>query len=130
MVIGMNRRFRAERRAEMFIGAVGDDFVDIHICLGARTGLPDAEGEMRVERAGEDVIGGEGDGVGQMRGELPGLAMKECRGFLDEGERVDDGQAHSLLADCKVLPRAFGLCAPIAVGCDVDRSHAIGFGAG
>ena len=41
MVIRVNRRFRAKWLTEYFVRAVGDDFVGVHVGLGAGAGLPD-----------------------------------------------------------------------------------------
>ena len=35
VIVWMHRIFRAARRAEDFIGAIGDDLVDIHVGLRA-----------------------------------------------------------------------------------------------
>ena len=39
-------------------GAVGDDLVDVHVRLRAAAGLPDAQREVVVELAGDDLVGG------------------------------------------------------------------------
>jgi hypothetical protein len=43
---------------------------------------------------------------------------------------MDDRDRHPVLADTEILPAAFGLRAPIAIGGDVDRTETIGLGAG
>lgn len=52
--------------AEDLDGAVGDDFVGVHVRLGARTGLPDDEGEVVEEGEGGDFFGGLLDGFSQL----------------------------------------------------------------
>ena len=48
-------------RRRDFDGAIGDDFVGVHVGLRAAAGLPDAQGEVIVEFAGDDFVGGLGD---------------------------------------------------------------------
>src|SRR2546425_5308367 len=57
VVIGMNGLFAAHDSAGNFDGAIGDDFVDVHVGLRAAAGLPDAEREVVVEFAFDDFIG-------------------------------------------------------------------------
>src|SRR5277367_4147426 len=61
VVVGVDGLFCAQRAAGDFDGAVGDDFVDVHVGLRAAAGLPDAEGEVVVELAADDFVGGLGD---------------------------------------------------------------------
>src|SRR2546429_6350325 len=50
--------------------AVRDHFVDVHVRLRAAAGLPDAQGEMRVELAGDDFVGGLHDELSLFAGEF------------------------------------------------------------
>ena len=62
--LGWTSVLAAEFAAEDFDGAVGDDLVGVHVGLGAGAGLPDDEGEMIVEFAGDDVVAGLGNKCG------------------------------------------------------------------
>ena len=57
MIVGMDRRHPAPRRSKAFVGAIGDHLVDVHVRLGARTGLPDFQGKMIVKPPGDDLVG-------------------------------------------------------------------------
>ena len=67
VVVGVDRRLRAELAARHLDGAVGDDLVDVHVGLGARAGLPDVQREVVVERAGDHLVGRRDDQVGDGR---------------------------------------------------------------
>lgn len=54
MVVRVDGVFGAHGAAEDFNGAVRDDFVGIHVRLGAGAGLPDHEREMVDELEGGD----------------------------------------------------------------------------
>ena len=54
-------------------GAIGDDFVGVHVGLRAAAGLPDAQREMVVELAGDDFVGG-------LRDEARFFRRAACRG--------------------------------------------------
>ena len=40
------------------ISPVGNDFVDVHVALGAASGLPDRKGKVAVETAVKDLFAG------------------------------------------------------------------------
>src|SRR6266852_9373960 len=77
IVIGMNRLLAAHNAAGDFDGAVGHDFVDVHVGLRAAAGLPDAEREVVVQFAGDDFIGGLGDQCGFFGGQLAEILIDE-----------------------------------------------------
>ena len=56
MVIGVNRFLRSHFAAQHFNGTVGDDFIGIHVGLGAGAGLPDDEREMLVKLSLDDFL--------------------------------------------------------------------------
>jgi len=49
---------------------------------------------------------------------------------LDDAKRVHDLDRHALLADAEILPAAFGLRTPVAIGGDVDRAETVGLATG
>ena len=51
MVIGVHGLLGAHLPAQHFNGAVGNNFIGIHVRLRARTGLPDNKREVVIERA-------------------------------------------------------------------------------
>ena len=52
----MHRRFGAERAAKFEIGGIGDHFIDVHVGLGTRSGLPDEQRKMPVQFAVSDIL--------------------------------------------------------------------------
>ena len=126
----MHRLLGAELAAEQFVGAVGDHLVEVHVGLGAGAGLPDHQREMIVELALDHLAGGADDGAGAARIEQAEFPVGLRGGELDDAERMDDRHRHAVLADLEVLPRAFGLRAPIAIGGNVDRTETVGLAAG
>ena len=60
----MNGFLGAHLAARDLDGAVGDDFVDVHVGLRAAAGLPDAQRKMIVKLAGNDFVGGLRDEIG------------------------------------------------------------------
>ena len=127
MIVGMHRRFRAARRAERFIGAIGDHLVDVHVRLRAGAGLPDDERKMLVELAVDHLARGGDDRVGDLRLEqaLPGVDLGG--GELDARQRMHDLDRHAIAADRKILPRAFRLRAPIGPGRHGDVAEGVAF---
>ena len=101
MIVGMNRRFRAARRAQHLVRAVGDHLVDIHVGLGAGAGLPDHEREMLVELAVDHLLRGGDDRLGAARIERAELEIGFGRGAFDDAEGVDQRQRHAFGADAQ-----------------------------
>jgi hypothetical protein len=83
-----------------------------------------------VELAGDDLVGGALDGVGDLAVEAAHRGVHPGDGLLDEGEGVDQRQRLAVPADAEIVARPFGLGAPVAVGLDFDGADGIGFGTG
>lgn len=66
VVVGVDGLLAAHGAAEDLNGAVGDDFVGVHVGLGARARLPDDEGEVVDELEGGDLVSGLLDGLAQL----------------------------------------------------------------
>ena len=130
VIVRMHRLLGAEFAAEHLVGAVGDHLVQVHVALGAGAGLPDHERKVIVELAVDHLMRRAGDGAGTARVDQAQLAVGLGCGKLDDAEGVNDAHRHPVMADTEILPRAFGLRTPIAIGRNVDRTEAVGFAAG
>src|SRR5229473_1171829 len=105
IVIGMNRLLAAQDAAGDFDGAIGDDFVDVHVGLRAAAGLPDAQREVVVQFSGDDFIGGLDDQLGFFGGELAEVLIDERGGLLEDAKSADELGRHGVLADGEVNER-------------------------
>ena len=76
VVVGVDRLLAAHLAAENLNGAVGDDFVCVHIRLGTGAGLPDDQREVVHELAVGNLLGGLLNGVADL-GIFMILAMLE-----------------------------------------------------
>ena len=115
---------------EDFAGAVGQHFVDVHVGLGARAGLPDHEREFTRVFARNDLVRRVGNGLGL-------LGVLQAQGLVDHGrrtfhlgQRLDDFARLLFTGDVEVLQGALRLCAPQLVGRDLYRAEGVAFGAG
>ena len=66
VVVGVDRLLGAHGAAEDLNGAVRDDFVGVHVGLGAGAGLPDDEGEVVDELERGNLLGGLLDGLSKL----------------------------------------------------------------
>src|SRR6202451_290288 len=82
IVVRVDGLFAAHSAAVDFDGAIGDDFVDIHVGLRAAAGLPDAQREMLVKLSGDDFVGGLRDKRGFVGGGVGGGLVCACGGFF------------------------------------------------
>ena len=108
----MHRLFRAEFAAERDIGGISDHLVDVHIGLGAGTGLPDQQREIVIQSAIGDVLRHGGDRPGPARVERAEIAVDLGGGAFDQAERMHDLDRHAFRADAEIVQRALGLRAP------------------
>lgn len=66
VVVGVDGLLAALLAAQDLDGAVGDDFVGVHVGLGAGAGLPDDEREVVHELAIGNLLGGLLDGLSNL----------------------------------------------------------------
>ncbi len=129
VVVGVNGLLRAHRPAGELDRAVRDDLVRVHVRLRAAPGLPDDQREVRVERAGDDLVGRAHDEVALGRVELAQVLVGERRRLLHDAEGADDGATEAVAADLEVLQAALRLGAPVLVRAHFDLAHAVGLDA-
>ena len=122
VIIGMD-----DLLAEDLVGAIGDDFVDIHVTLGAATSLPDDEREVVVKLAGKDVVAGGNDAACALFVKVAKLAVGQCGSLFQDGKSANDLDRHLLDAYLEVFKAALGLGAPVFVGWDLDLAHRVVF---
>ena len=113
-VLAVSEEFRDKPRA-------GTDLVDVHVGLGAGTGLEDDEGKvLHANLAGDDLVGGLLDGVADLLVEAVGH-VDLGGGALEDGKGLDEGERHALglAANVKVLDRAVDSVSGSALVSDV-----------
>src|SRR5690606_3760608 len=110
-------------------GEAGDDLVRVHVRRGPAAGLVDVEGEVGVEGACADALGGGGDGLGDGGVEEAEVAVGAGAGGLDGAERLDEPARERLAGDGEVLLRALRLGAVEGVGGDADLAEGVGLDA-
>ena len=130
VVVGMDRRLRPHLAAEDFDRPVRDHFIGVHVRLRAGPGLPDNEGKVIVELAGDHLIRRLDDGLADLRIKASERHVGFGRGTLDDPERTHHRPRLLFPADLEIAEGTLGLRAPIAVGGNLDRAKCVGFGAG
>jgi len=103
IIIGVNYGFVPEFAAVQLQGAVGDHFIDVHIGLCAAAGLPNHQGEMRVEFAVDDFLGGQDNQIGFFEVQQAQRFIGQGRGFFYQGQSADDFPGHGFAADSEIL---------------------------
>ena len=87
-------------------------------------------GEVVVELAVDDFLGGLDDGRADLRVQPAQLHIGLGRRPLDHAQRADHRLGLLFPADLEVADAALGLGAPVAVGRNLDGAEGVGFGAG
>src|SRR5216684_5025212 len=131
IIVGMDRLLRSQCATRQFDGAVGDYLVDVHVGLRTAAGLPDAQGELVVELAGDDLVGSLNDELGLViitdSGKLAQILVHQRTGLFEDAKSADQFRRHGVAANVEVQERALRLCAPVDVRRDIDLSYAVGF---
>ena len=125
VVVRMHGRVLAPRAAEELVGAIGQHLVGVHVVRRAGARLVRVDDELVAMLAGEHLVGGRDDGVGEPRVEAARLLVRERRGLLDPDLRRDERLERREAADREVLPRAERLDAVERVGRDVERAQRV-----
>ena len=126
MVVGVYGLLRAHCPAEHLDGAIRDDLIRVHVALRARPGLPDDQGELVIELAIDHLLRRCDDDVRERLIELAKGGIRLRRTLLDDAERMNERQRHSLAADLEVAEAPLCLSAPIVIGWHFDRAECVG----
>jgi len=113
VIVGVHRLLGTHLSTENLDRAVGDDFVRVHVGLGARPGLPNDERKVVKQLAGDDFVGGLLDRLAELR--IQSVGHIDGRGrALQDSESLHDGRGHPVegLVDLEVGERA--IAAPSA----------------
>ena len=114
--------------AQQFVGAVREHLVAIHVVGRAGAGLIDVDHELVVVLAGQYLVGGGHDRVGQLRVEAAGFLVRQRRRLLDPHHRPHEFAQRLQPADREVLEGTLGLNAIIRIGRHVEWAEGILFG--
>src|SRR5450756_2154900 len=123
----MDRPAGASSGAGQLVGAVGDNFVGVHVALRAGARLEDDQGELGVEGGVDDFVRGAGDELGLVLWQQAELLVGPRRRQLEDAERADDrpSPAEPVGPDGEVLHGALRLRAPVVLGRDAHLAHAV-----
>ena len=127
VVVRVNRRLAAERRAGELAAAVGDHLVHVHVELRAAARHPNVQREHVVMLARQNLVADLHDQRVRFVVEPLAGMVGVGRRFLQDGVGGDHFARHQILADAEILERPLGLRAPELVGGDLDLAEAVGF---
>jgi hypothetical protein len=99
----MNRRLAPERRTGELAAAVGDDFVDVHVELGAAARNPDVQGKHVVMLPGENFVARLNDQSMALIVEPCAGVVRSGGGFLQGGVGSDHFARDQIPADAEML---------------------------
>jgi hypothetical protein len=103
VVVGMNRHLAPERRTGELAAAVGDDFVDVHVELGAAPCHPNVQGKHVVMLPGENFVTHFDDQSMTLIVQPFAGVVRGGRGFLQGGIGNDHFAGDQILADAEML---------------------------
>ena len=130
MVVRVDRpcfAFRAHAEAELLIGNVGDDFVGVRICRGARARLIDVDRELSVVFPGSHLLAGGDDRCGMLFVELAEFEIGAGASRFQIAESVNDGDWHWFIRHREIFDRARGGSAIEGIDGHLHFAHRIAF---
>ena len=127
VVVGVDGAFAAALAGQTLVGDRGQHLVHVHVGLRARSGLPDFQRELFGPFAGENLVGGGDNRVGEFGRQQAEVAVDAGRGFLDQNERREQRVGHAPLADLEMFERALRLRAPMMFRGDGDVAETVAF---
>ena len=130
VVIGVDNAFLAQFAAVQHVGAVGNNFVQIHVRLRAGAGLPNHQRKLFIQLVRQNFVAGGGNQITLLSRQYAQIGIGKSGRFFQIGKGFNDFMRHgSSRADFEVVARALGLRAPIPVGRHLYFSHGIFFNA-
>ena len=102
VVVGMYGLLGAHLAAQHLDCAIGNDFVGIHVRLGAGTGLPYDKREVIVQLAVDNFLGSSNDCVTDLRIKAADSHIGAGGCLLDDAERTHDGERLLFPADLEI----------------------------
>jgi hypothetical protein len=130
VIVGMNLGILAELAPEDFVGAIGDDFVGVHVKADAGSGLENVDDKFVVPATVDNFQSGMNDGVGAARVDGAQFAVGFGGGEFDHGDGANEQGMGTHAADGIVLDGAGGLHAVVGGGGDREESEGVFFFAG
>jgi hypothetical protein len=130
VVVGMHRLLRTHLAARKLDRTIGDDLIHVHVRLRAAARLPDSQGKLVIQLAGNDFIGGLSDQLREVGGKFSQILIYQRASLLKRAKGVNQFGRHDVASNIEMQQRALCLRPPINICRDVNLAHAVGFGAG
>src|ERR1035437_3866927 len=127
VVVRMDRSLASQFSTRPLNCAVSDHFVDVHVCLCSRSGLPYEETELAIQVTRYHFVGGSGDSICPPQLEESGRCIHMRRGLLHISISVKYLLWQTVIADGKVDERTLGLRSPVVICRNVDIAHRVRF---
>ncbi len=99
--------------AEDFDGAVGDNFIDVHVGGCSGPALKSVDGELIGKLSGGCFVACFFYRVGFFGRQITILGVGLCAGFFDLGQRPDERWIDFLRADAEIVHRPLGMNPPV-----------------
>ncbi len=126
VIVWMNRRVAAKRRASELGASVGDHFVDVHVELGTAASHPDVQRQHFVVLAGQDFVAGLNDELVSLAVEPLAGMVGDCGGLLQRRIGRDHLARNKILADAEMLEGTLCLSTPQLVSGHFHDAEAVG----
>ena len=104
VVIGVDNTFLTQFAAVQHVGAVGNDFVQIHVGLGAGAGLPNHQRKLFIQLVRQNFVAGGGNQVALLSRQDTQVGIGKSGCFFQIGKGFNNFMRHrSSRADFEVV---------------------------
>ena len=122
VVVRVHGGLAAQGCSSELTAAVGDDFVDVHVELGAAASHPYVQWKHVVMLSSQDFVAGFDDQVVLLRTKTPTGVVHIGSRFFERRVGGDHLPWNQILANAEMLERSLGLRAPKLVGRHFDNA--------
>src|SRR5215831_7200833 len=123
----MNRLLAAHYTAGQLNRAIRNDFVRVHVGLGARSRLPDTQWKMCIEFSFDDFIAGLHNYFSFVSGQFAEILVYQGGAFFENAQGANHFARHDVVTDVEMMKTPLSLRPPIFISGYIDFTHRISF---
>jgi hypothetical protein len=115
MIVGVDNGVVTFLTAQNLNGAVGDDFICIHVSGRTCTALDGVADKLVMKLSGKNLVTNLANGIFDFGVKFSHVVVANCAGFFDFGKGIDELSSESLTGYLKVFKPSQGLNTVVSI---------------
>ena len=115
MIVGVDDRVVAFCPSQTLNGAVGDDFVGVHVGGCTCTALDGVADKLVMKLSGKNLVTNLANGIFDFGVKFSHVVIANCAGFFDFGKGIDELSSESLPGYLEVFKSSQGLNTVVSI---------------